>query len=109
MPFIEHQMLTRREMLRRSGMGFASLGLASLLGSPAQASTSISPLTPHGPHFPAKAKRVIHLFMNGGPSHVDTFDPKPKLDEFHGKPIPLNLKTERKTAGAYRSPFKFQK
>ncbi|MEX2026331.1 MAG: DUF1501 domain-containing protein, partial [Pirellulaceae bacterium] len=52
---------------------------------------------------------VVHLFMNGGPSHVDTFDPKPALDKHHGKELPSNLRTERKTGHAMRSPFKFQK
>src|SRR5688572_4285694 len=65
---------------------------------------STRPLSPREPHFPGKAKRVIHLFMNGGPSHVDTFDPKPKLDEYHGKALPYqNPGTERKTGAAYRS------
>ena len=66
-----------------------------------------SPLAPKRPHFPGKAKRVVHLFMNGGPSHVDTFDPKPLLDKYHGKPLPNpNLRTERKTGAAMRSPFR---
>src|SRR5262249_33504439 len=55
-------------------------------------------------------RRLVHLFMNGGPSHVDTFDPKPKLAEYHGKPLSVpNLRTERKTAGALRSPFAFKR
>src|SRR5262249_13285083 len=67
-------------------------------------------LAPRKPHFSGKAKRVVHLFMNGGPSQVDTFDPKPALDRYHGKPIsPTNLRTERKTAGALRSPFPFRR
>jgi hypothetical protein len=102
--------LTRREMLCRSGIGFASLGLAGLLAAEGTAATGTNPLEVKKPHFPGKAKRVIHLFMNGGPSHVDTFDPKPLLDKFHGKPLPAgNLRTERKTGAAYRSPFKFQR
>src|SRR5205823_366978 len=81
------------------------------LAPPARAgSTDPAPLAPKKPHFPAKAHRVVHLFMNGGPSHVDTFDPKPLLDRFHGKPLTgPNLRTERKTAGALRSPFAFRK
>src|SRR5206468_3395225 len=60
--------------------------------------------------FSAKAKHVVHLFMNGGPSHIDTFDPKPKLSELHGKPLPAgNLRTERKTGYAMRSPFEFRR
>jgi hypothetical protein len=82
-----------------------------LLTSEAKAgTTSINPLAPRGPHFPAKAKRVIHLFMNGGPSHVDTFDPKPVLAKYAGQRLPSgNLRTERKTGAAFPSPFKFQK
>jgi len=111
---LEHYALTRREFLSRCGMGMGSLGLASLFGtssfvSQASGATAASPLTSKATHFPAKAKHVIHLFMNGGPSHVDTFDPKPALDKYAGKAIPLELKTERKTGAAYPSPFKFKK
>lgn len=104
--------LTRRELLHRTGMGMASLGLAGLLASEVRgvdADRAVSPLAPRSPHFPAKAKRVLHLFMNGGPSHVDTFDPKPALDKYHGKSIGKNLRTERKTGAAFRSPYKFQR
>ncbi len=62
------------------------------------------------PHFPAKATHVIHLFLNGGPSHVDSFDYKPALAKYHGKPYPGgNLKTERKTGTLMQSPFEFKK
>jgi hypothetical protein len=81
-------------MLRRSGMGMAMLGLADL-----QAAAK--------PHFTPKAKRVIHFFLNGGPSHVDTFDPKPALARYAGQPIPSHRITERKTGAAFPSPFKF--
>lgn len=103
--------LTRRELLRRCGTGFATLALADLLGADAPAApTGTTPLAPRRPHFPAKAKRVIHLFMNGGPSHLDTFDPKPLLDRLHGQPLPNpNLRTERKTGAAFRSPFAFRR
>src|SRR5262245_42087031 len=109
--------LTRRDLLQRGGMGFGLLGLAGVfaadgvLGSTARAeAVAVNPLAPRKPHFPAKAQRVVHLFMNGGPSHVGTFDPKPTLDKFHAKPLPNpNLRTERKTAGALRSPYKFQR
>src|SRR3977135_1789058 len=68
------------------------------------------PLTPKLPHFPSKAKRVIHLFANGGPSHVDTFDPKPLLERFAGKALPLpNPQTERKAAAALPAVFKCKK
>jgi hypothetical protein len=88
-------------------MGLGALALSGLM---ADAGLAASPLAPKKPHFPAKAKRVIHLFMNGGPSHVDTFDYKPLLDRYHGKPLPTpNLRTERKTGAAFRSPYKFTK
>ncbi len=114
-PQLENYFLTRRELLGRCGMGFGALGFASLmadlgLAEPAQAAGFTNPLAPKQPHFPAKAKRVIHLFMNGGPSHVDTFDPKPMLQKYAGKPLPFqNLRTERRTGAAFPSPFKFQK
>jgi hypothetical protein len=104
---------TRRDFLRRSGMGFASLGLAGLMASEgllAALSATESPLTPRAPHFPGKAKRVLHIFANGGPSHLDTFDPKPALARLAGKPLPrANLRTERKTGAAFPSPFRFHK
>ena len=91
-------------------MGFASLGLAGLLGSEAAAATNTTPLAPKAPPFPGKARRVVHLFMNGGPSHVDTFDPKPSLLKYAGKLLPMpNLRTERRTGAAFPSPFKFQR
>ena len=116
-PCLEEHFLTRREFLSRMGNGFAMLGLAGVAGSQALAAAAApvtggglsNPLAPHAPQFPGKAKRVIFLFMNGGPSQVDTFDPKPKLTEFHGKAIPLDLRTERRTGSAFMSPFKFQK
>src|SRR5437660_2100511 len=106
--------MTRRELLRRSGMGFASLGLAQLLHTEraldATPRTNLSPLAVRQPHFPGKAKRVIHLFMNGGPSHVDTFDPKPLLARYAGQPLPReNLRTERRTGAAFPSPFTFRR
>jgi hypothetical protein len=105
-------LLTRRQMLERCGMGFGMVGLAGVMADAGllQAATLINPLAPRRPHFPGKAKRVVHLFMNGGPSQVDTFDPKPALEKYHGKPLSRpNLRTERKTAGALRSPFRFQR
>ena len=109
----EDAFLTRRDFLSKCGMGMGGLALGSLFG---QASVfgaddaRLNPLSPRPAPFPAKAKRVIHLFMNGGPSHVDSFDPKPSLLKYAGKALPVeNLKTERKTGAAYPSPFKFQK
>lgn len=101
---------TRREFLRRSGVGMGMLGLAGVLSdADAAVPNHPNPMVPRAPHFAPKAKRVIHLFMNGGPSQVDTFDPKPALDKYHGQSLPNNLRTERETGAAYRSPFKFQK
>ena len=105
-------MFTRREILARCGMGMGSLGLAALLGQGASANPSnpINPLAPRSPHFRPKAKRVIHFFLNGGPSHVDTFDPKPLLAKYDGKPLPsANPLTERKTGAAMASPFAFNR
>src|SRR5207237_288312 len=109
-------------LLARTGMGFASLGLAGLMasqgllaaaepgGDAPRPTGGTNPLTPKAPHFPGKAKRVLHLFANGGPSHVDTFDPKPLLAKYAGKPLPReNLRTERKTGAAFPSPFPFRK
>jgi hypothetical protein len=88
------------------------IGLAGVLldagEMPAAGPAARGPLAPRPPHFSPQAKQVVHLFMNGGPSHVDTFDPKPKLAEVHGQPLPTqNLRTERKTGAAMKSPFKF--
>jgi hypothetical protein len=111
-----HLALTRRQFLQNCGMGMGAVALTGLLGSlgaltpSAQADVGFTnPLTPRPAHWKARAKRVIHIFANGGPSHVDTFDPKPALDKWHGKEIPVRLQTERKTGAAWRSPFKFQK
>lgn len=106
-------MRTRRDILTRSGMGMGMLGLASLL-SPNDSyagsnSSGSNPLQPKQPHFAPKAKRVVHFFLNGGPSHVDTFDPKPLLEKYAGKPLPQSYLTERKTGGALPSPFRFSK
>ena len=82
----------RRDMLTSSATGFGMLALADLLSKQATAETPSqqnNPLAPRDPHFTPKAKRVIFLFMHGGPSHVDTFDHKPQLDKDHGKPLPF--------------------
>ncbi|MCB1227478.1 MAG: DUF1501 domain-containing protein [Verrucomicrobiales bacterium] len=116
--------LTRRQILSQAGFGIGSLALAGVLsdmGLTAQAraftpspssADSLSPLAPRQSHFPGKAKRVIHLFMNGGPSQIDTFDPKPLLKKFHGKTIPAmkGLAKDRRLGGAaFASPFTFSK
>src|SRR6186713_3354362 len=74
-------MISRRRMLQRMASGFGMLGLAGLLGSRAASAASVL----SSPHLRPRAKRVIFLFMNGGPSHVDTFDPKPALMKFEGQ------------------------
>src|ERR1700757_12419 len=105
-------MFSRREVLRRIGGGFGALGLSSvfadagLLAAPRPAAGT-NPLAPKAPHFPPRAKRVIFLFMNGGPSHVDTFDPKPALAKHAGES--KEGTTRQKAAGKLMpSPFKFQ-
>jgi hypothetical protein len=88
-------------------MGMGLVGLNSLLGSGALAKPN--PLSPKRPHFPGTAKRVIHFFLNGGPSHVDTFDPKIALQKYAGQPLPSgHLRTERNTGAAFPSPFSFK-
>jgi hypothetical protein len=84
-----NQTLTRRELLRVSGAGFGSLALAGLLGEQQARGAALDPLAVKAPHFPARAKRIIFLFMHGGPSQVDTFDYKPLLKRDHGKPLPF--------------------
>ena len=103
--------MTRRGLLNRVGMGFGAMTLGSMLGEGAAsaATTSKDPLAVRSSQFTPKAKRVVHLFMNGGPSHVDTFDRKVMLDKYDGKALPSSFKTERPTGAAFKSPFTFQK
>ncbi|MCO6456756.1 MAG: DUF1501 domain-containing protein [Pirellulaceae bacterium] len=97
-------------------MGLGMVGLAGILGRdelPAARGETVSAargaLAPKAPHFAPRAQRVVHLFMNGGPSQVDTFDYKPLLEKYHGQPMPAgNLRTERLTGGLMQSPFKFR-
>ncbi len=109
LPPLADRFLTRRELLGRVGNGFAALGLLGMLGEGAAAQTPLNPMAVRKPPLKAKAKRVIFLFMNGGPSQVDTFDPKPALAIYAGQKIPLDLPTERKTGAALPSPYAFQK
>ena len=89
--------MTRREMLATFGCGFGSLAVRAGVSQ-------------QGPHFAARAKRVVFLFLNGGPSQVDTFDPKPALTKYNGKALPTErLETERRTGNAFGSPFQFKK
>ncbi|MGB8167207.1 MAG: DUF1501 domain-containing protein [Chthoniobacteraceae bacterium] len=100
--------MSRREMLRRCGAGFGTLGLAALLSEvSAHAVEDTSPLAPKAPHFAPRAKYVIQILANGGPAQMDTFDPKPELTKYHGTRLPIHLETERPTSTALGSPFKF--
>jgi len=106
--------LSRRRFLQRSGMGLGALGLAGLLSNDTAFNTTMARAETRRrlstrQHFAGRAKRVIHFFLNGGPSHVDTFDPKPMLLRYAGEPVPNTLTTERKTGAAFPSPFKFRK
>jgi hypothetical protein len=105
--------ISRRTMLHRVGTGLGLIGLAGLLADEnalGAAEAATSPLAPRPPHFPARAKRIIHLFMNGGPSQVDTFDPKPALTRYNGqRPPTASLGSERRTGGLMQSPFRFHR
>ena len=99
--------LSRRALLGQAGCGFGGLALADLLSR--EEARGATPLAPRGPHFPPKAKRVIFLYMPGGPSHVDLLDPKPRLVIDNGKPLPFaKPRLERtKTGNLLASPWKF--
>lgn len=100
--------MTRRELLKNTGTGFGMVGLAHLLGRQAQADAGS--LLPKTPHFAPKAKQVIFLFLNGGPSQVDTFDPKPMLAKLHGSAMPGDYPKARQERGTLmQSPFSFQR
>ncbi len=106
----EDLFFTRRQFLNRLGLGFGGLSLTALVGMglldppEAQGVATFSPLAPREPQFPAKAKRVLHIFASGAPSHLDTFDPKPALRKFEEKALPGDDK-----GVAFPSPFKFKK
>ena len=108
--------VTRRDVLLRTGLGLGWLGAASLLETEAAAANAgVAPepihrsLAPRPPHFPARARAVIHLFANGGPSHLDTFDRKVALEKYAGQEVPGTLPTERRTGAALPSPFAFRR
>lgn len=100
---------SRRELLSHVGTGIGWLALPALLQAEESASPAANnPLAPRPPHFPSRAKHIIHIYLNGGPSQVDTWDPKPELQRLGGQKLPLgNLTTERETGVALPSPFKF--
>ena len=109
----DFQPLPRRAMLGRCGMGFGSVALSGLLADRGVAAGPAGPaaggtMQPKPPHFPPRALRVIHLFMNGGPSQIDTFDPKPALSRFEGKQLRADLKKDRRLGGVgMPSTFRF--
>jgi len=106
---------SRRSLLATAGTGFGLLALADLLAAEEKnapdADRAVNPFAVRKPHHAAKAKRVIFLYMPGGPSHVDLFDPKPRLARDNGKPLPFEKpKLERtKTGNLLASPWKFGK
>src|SRR5882757_1343031 len=110
-PSTDDIIFTRRDFLMRTGMGFGAMSLASLfginagdaIGAPLGASAPLTPLAPKQPQFPVKAKAVIHIFASGGPSQVDTWDPKPELKKFDSQTIPGH------DGLAFGSPFEFKK
>ena len=98
---------SRRDFLLRGGAGFGALALGHLLAGDALAAPTkpfTSPVAPKPPQFAGKAKSVIFLFMEGGPSHLDTFDPKPKLQELAGKPLPPSFGKVITAMGEFNSP-----
>ncbi len=101
------QALHRRQLLERFGMGMAGLAFGTLQ---ARAHGGQDTLAARAPQFPGKAKAVIHIFLNGGPSHLDTFDRKPLLEKYAGQSLPRpNLPTERQTGACFPSPFRFDR
>ncbi len=111
MNHLPHQ-ITRRRLLQSTGTGLGWLALPWLLQAeqspPTVGVNRVNPLAPRPPHFQPRAKHIIHIYLNGGPSQVDTWDPKPELTKWGGKKLPLgNLTTERETGVALASPFQF--
>src|SRR4051794_28738602 len=108
---------SRRDLLARCANGFGAAALAALLADPAFAAAPPAagqrrdPLAPRPPHYRAKARSVIFLFMDGGPSQVDTFDPKPLLDREHGRPIKMKVEpTQFNNVGTVlKCPWKFRR
>jgi uncharacterized protein (DUF1501 family) len=114
---VHRPLLSRREMLCQAGMGFGAWALLDLLARDGRlaAAEAANPLAAKPPHFPARAKHVIFLFMQGGPSHIDTFDPKPLLNKLHGRPLPpsavagLQLQFTKSDAAILGCPQTFRK
>ena len=113
-----HHLHNRRRLLKSSAIGFGHLALSALLQNHSVAGDGLEhlglssdPLSARVTQFPARAKRAIFLFMKGGPSHVDTFDPKPQLTRDHGNPPPFELPrvTFAQQGNLLRSPWKFHR
>ena len=109
------QIQTRRSFFRQCAGGIGAIALAQLLEQEGfGATTAVNPLAPRPPHFPAKAKNVIFMFMEGGPSQIDLFDPKPGLQKWNGQPLPpsmtkdLRLAFTKPNAAVLASPRVFQ-
>ena len=112
--------MNRRQLLHRCGAGFGAMALSDMIArsglcagesaADAPGALASNPLASRAPHFPARAKRVIFLFMHGGPSHVDTFDYKPELIRHHGQPLPFEKPRIQfaQTGNLLRSPWKFR-
>src|SRR5436309_803465 len=105
---------TRREMLARCATGFGAVACATLFGKDLagfpQPAPRGNPMAPRPTHFPARARSVIFLYMDGGPSQVDTFDPKPRLAQEHGQPMPMRVEpTQFNNIGrVMQSPWRFR-
>ena len=109
----EFAVASRRSMLQRTACGFGHMALLGMLQRDTAAANSVSsdnPLVPKSPHFAPRAKNVIFLFMHGGVSHIDTFDPKPELERQHGKPLPFETPLQFAAVGnLMKSPWQFQR
>ena len=106
--------LTRRAMLRQAASGFGGVALLALLGDKAfggDASKAINSLAPRQPHFKPRARNVIFLYMDGGPSQVDTFDPKPRLTKEHGQPFKMKMEPTQfnNNGNTLGSPWEFRR
>jgi hypothetical protein len=106
-----YPLISRRQALRQFANGFGMVALAGLLADEAGAAPAANPLGVRPPMYPPRAKRVLFLFMSGGPSHVDLFDPKPRLDRDNGKPLPFAMPklVRTRTGNLLKSPFRFKK
>src|SRR5207237_6888 len=99
------RMLSRRQLVQALGGGLGALGLASLLAPEAAAAEAV-----RLPHFKPRARRIIQLFMNGGPFGPDLFDPKPAINQYAGqRPTAVQLRTENQTGGLMPVPFQYRR